>query len=63
MLGDDAYGMIGGIMFRSPLFHDVWPGLRTAYAADFIAIVEQRFMPAVHAGHAPVIAGVPQRTT
>jgi len=55
--------MSGGIMFRSPLFHDVWPGLRTAYAADFIAIVEQRFMPAVHAGHAPVIAGVPQRTT
>jgi hypothetical protein len=42
VLREDAYGMIGGIMFRSPLFQDVWRTLRVAYAPDLVAVIDDR---------------------
>jgi len=43
VLDPDAYDMLGGIMFRAPLFQDVWQMLRGAYSADFAHLVERRF--------------------
>ena len=43
MLGPEAYDMLGGLMFRTPLFEDVWRRLRGAYAPDFAQVIEERF--------------------
>ena len=43
VLRPDAYGMLGGIMFRAPLFADAWQQLRGAYSADFAGLIESRF--------------------
>jgi len=43
MLEADAYEMVGGMMFRTPLFRDVWQKLGGAYAPDFARVVETHF--------------------
>jgi len=42
-LGPDAYDMLGGLMFRTPLFQDAWKRLSGAYAPDFAQVIEERF--------------------
>ena len=43
VLRTDAYDMLGSIMFRAPLFADVWQRLGGAYSPDFARLVETRF--------------------
>jgi hypothetical protein len=43
MLRPDAYEIFGGMMFRTPLFEDVWARLEGAYAEDFAAVMEEKF--------------------
>jgi hypothetical protein len=43
ILGPEAYDMLGGVMFRTQLFKDVWPHLRRAYAPDFALFMEEQF--------------------
>lgn len=50
VLQPQAYGMLGGLMYRTPLFADAWERLKGAYADDFARLVENRFH--VH-GHQP----------
>lgn len=42
-LDADAYEMFGGMMFRNPLFHDIWDRLKGAYAPDFAEVMERQF--------------------
>lgn len=50
VLDHEAYRIMGGLMFRTPMFADVWARLKGAYADDFARAVEERFD--VH-GHFP----------
>jgi len=43
VLDPGAYGILGGLMFRTPLFADVWVRLKGAYADDFAREIEERF--------------------
>lgn len=43
ILGPEAYEMLGGVMFKTQLFRDVWPHLRPAYAPDFALFMEEHF--------------------
>lgn len=43
VLDEDAYDMLGGVMFRAPVFSDVWQSLGAAYSPDFARLIEKRF--------------------
>ena len=43
MLGPEAYDMLGGVMFRAPIFQDAWERLRGAFAPDLAKLVEEKF--------------------
>lgn len=52
MLGPDAYEMLGGVMFRNPLFCQVWGKLQGAYSEDFARLFESYFDVRGHLGEA-----------
>lgn len=43
VLGEDAYELFGGMIFRSPLFADAWQQLGGAHSEEFARVMEQRF--------------------